>query len=144
MAGHDPISPLPPFAAFVGIDWADRKHDVCLLDLETRQREHVVLAHTPEAIDAWACQLRDRFGARPEPVALALERCYRLVGPWYNQWHDASAKIRQSADAGKVALRTKLAALDRRSLVVLGDPTVCLPPPPLRAAPSPARIASEG
>ena len=72
MTEHDHAAPLPPFAALVGIDWADRKHDVCLLDLDTGRREHLVLAHTPEAIDDWACQLRSRFGGRP--VAVCLEQ----------------------------------------------------------------------
>jgi len=72
MTEHDHASPMPSFAALVGIDWADRKHDVYLLGLDAGQREHLVLAHTPEAIDAWACQLRERFGARP--IAVCLEQ----------------------------------------------------------------------
>jgi hypothetical protein len=72
MTEHDLASPLPPFAALIGIDWADRKHDICLLDLDTGKREHLVLAHTPEAIEDWACRLRDRFGGRA--VAVCLEQ----------------------------------------------------------------------
>jgi hypothetical protein len=33
------------FAAFVGIDWADRKHDVCLQAAGSSKREHSVLPH---------------------------------------------------------------------------------------------------
>ena len=40
------------FAAFVGIDWADRKHDVCLQAAGSSKRELSVLAHRPEAIAA--------------------------------------------------------------------------------------------
>src|SRR5262245_24226485 len=71
MTEHDRGAAVP-FAALVGIDWADRKHDVCLLDLGTGRREHLVLPHTPEAIDDWASQLRRRFGNRP--VAVCLEQ----------------------------------------------------------------------
>jgi hypothetical protein len=35
------------FAALVGIDWADRKHDVCLQPLPGEAREHRVLEHSP-------------------------------------------------------------------------------------------------
>jgi hypothetical protein len=35
------------FAALIGIDWADRKHDLCLLDVATNRREKSVLEHTP-------------------------------------------------------------------------------------------------
>ena len=41
------------FAAFVGIDWADAKHDICLQATGTAKRECFQLEHTPEAIDAW-------------------------------------------------------------------------------------------
>ena len=45
------------FAAFVGIDWADRKHDICLQVANTERREFDVLVHRPDAIDQWACSL---------------------------------------------------------------------------------------
>ena len=60
------------FAAFVGIDWADRKHDVCLQAGTGGKREHRVLEHRPEAIDEWANGLRERFDNRP--VAVCLEQ----------------------------------------------------------------------
>ncbi len=41
------------FAAFIGIDWADVKHDVCLQALESNAFEFSTLEHTPEAIAAW-------------------------------------------------------------------------------------------
>lgn len=50
------------FAAFVGIDWADKKHDICLWVPGQEKRERLVLEHRPEAIHAWAQQLRERFG----------------------------------------------------------------------------------
>jgi hypothetical protein len=59
------------FAALIGIDWADRKHDLYLLDVATNRREKSVLVHTPNAVHAWAKQIRTRFnGAR---VAVCLE-----------------------------------------------------------------------
>ena len=58
-------SSLSEFAALVGIDWADRKHDVCLLPAGSSKREFSVLAHRPEAIAQWAEGLRQRFGGRP-------------------------------------------------------------------------------
>ena len=60
------------FAALVGIDWADRKHDLCLQVAGGELRERLVLEHRPEAIDEWACTLRARFGG--QPVAIALEQ----------------------------------------------------------------------
>jgi transposase len=60
------------FAAYVGIDWADQKHDVALLAAGQDRVEHRELDQTPEAIDAWAAELRRRFGG--QPVAICLEQ----------------------------------------------------------------------
>jgi transposase len=60
------------FAAFVGIDWADRKHHICLQVRAENKREFVVLEHRPEAIDEWANELRVRFDN--QPVAVCLEQ----------------------------------------------------------------------
>src|SRR5919201_775344 len=59
------------FAAFIGIDWAAAKHDVCLQAAGSAKRECFQLEHTPEAIDAWVTTLRTRFHGHP--VALCLE-----------------------------------------------------------------------
>ncbi len=61
------------FAALIGIDWADRKHDVCLQLCDSTAREFSVLPHKPEAIEAWAGELRRRVDGKP--VALCLEQC---------------------------------------------------------------------
>jgi hypothetical protein len=59
------------FAAFVGLDWADAKHEVCLQAVGSEQREHSSLDHTPEAMEAWGCSLQKRFEGKP--IALGLE-----------------------------------------------------------------------
>ncbi|HEX2275695.1 MAG TPA: transposase, partial [Candidatus Tectomicrobia bacterium] len=66
--------PTQEFVAFVGIDWADTSHAVCLQVAGSDTRESSVLAHTPEAIGAWACMLRHRFGGRPIAVCLELTK----------------------------------------------------------------------
>jgi transposase len=68
------MSSLSEFAAFVGIDWADRKHDLCLLPAGAAKRESSVLPHRPEAIVQWAEQLRTRFAGRPIAVCLELAK----------------------------------------------------------------------
>src|SRR6266581_5966471 len=61
-------------AAFVGIDWADAKHDVCLQAAGSAKRECCQLDHTPEAIDAWVITLRTRFNGQPVAVCLELNK----------------------------------------------------------------------
>lgn len=53
------------FSAFVGIDWADAKHDICLQPANSEQREFSVLPHRPEAIEVWASSLKQRFQGQP-------------------------------------------------------------------------------
>jgi transposase len=62
------------FAAFVGLDWADAKHDVCLQAAGSEQREHDSLDHTPEAIEAWVCSLQKRFEGKPIAIGLELDK----------------------------------------------------------------------
>lgn len=58
------------YVAYVGIDWADAKHDVCIQAADGGQREFSVIPHRVEHIEAWARSLYQRFGA---PIAVALE-----------------------------------------------------------------------
>ena len=65
------------FAAYVGIDWGDDKHDICLspgVSRDPRDRERFELEHDPEAIARWAKRLRKRFGGRPVAVCVELAR----------------------------------------------------------------------
>ena len=60
------------YAAFVGIDWADQAHSVCLRSAESDTDEQRELPHDPQAIHEWARALRARF---PEgKIAVALEQ----------------------------------------------------------------------
>ena len=63
---------MSEFAALVGMDWADRKHDICLQPGADGKREFRVLEHRPEAIEDWANALRSRFVNRL--VAVCLEQ----------------------------------------------------------------------
>ncbi|MEE8512735.1 MAG: IS110 family transposase [Acidiferrobacterales bacterium] len=60
------------FTAYVGIDWADAKHDICVQAADSGAREFDCISSQPEGIDAWACALYQRFGG---PIAVALELC---------------------------------------------------------------------
>jgi len=69
------------FAAFVGRDWADAKHDVCLQATGTARREFLSFAHRPDAIDAWVQTLRTRCHGHPVAVCLELTK-----GPIVSAW----------------------------------------------------------
>jgi hypothetical protein len=48
----------PNFAAYIGIDWSDRKHDICLYDVDTQSRTCLKLEHRAEVIHEWVASLR--------------------------------------------------------------------------------------
>ena len=51
-----------PIAAFVGIDWADEKHDIALRATEPEAKvERTKIANQPEALSDWVLALRERF-----------------------------------------------------------------------------------
>ena len=70
--GLPSLSPEPDFAAFVAIDWADRKHTFALEEAATGHREGGEIEHTPEAIQTWVMSLIERFGGGR--IALCLEQ----------------------------------------------------------------------
>jgi len=62
----------PRFAAYVAIDWGDKKHFWSLQPADSDRRERGEIEHSPEAVAAWAAMLSARFGG--QPVALAVEQ----------------------------------------------------------------------
>ncbi|XQQ06150.1 MAG: IS110 family transposase [Leptolyngbya sp. IPPAS B-1204] len=61
------------YAAYIGIDWSDRKHDIYLYDCATGAAESVIGAQ-PDAIQAWVEGLRKRYGKAPLAVCLEQKR----------------------------------------------------------------------
>ncbi len=61
------------FAAQIGLDWADTKHDFCLKSSDCNNFEFGVFEHTPEAIETWALALQQRFHNKPVAICLELK-----------------------------------------------------------------------
>jgi len=73
-----PVSSSPEgIAAWVGLDWADQQHVICLYDVKTGQTEIARLEQKPEALQSWLGELRQRFGGAK--VALVLEQARGAV-----------------------------------------------------------------
>jgi len=62
---------LLEFAATVGLDWADKKHDVWLRPADGSKAQHLRLEQTPEALHEWVAKMRERFGGGK--IAMAIE-----------------------------------------------------------------------
>ena len=66
------------FAALIGIDWADQKHDICELPFDpktgTKLFKNSVISSNPEALHQWAMSLLDRYCGKPVAVTCELEK----------------------------------------------------------------------
>ena len=62
------------YAAFLAIDWADQKHVWSLQDANSSTCERGEVDHMPEAVEAWAAQMSQRFAGRPIAVAVEQSR----------------------------------------------------------------------
>ena len=60
------------FTAFVGLDWADQKHDISVSPSSGGEPIHQIINHTPEALNEWLGKLRQQY---PEgQIAICLEQ----------------------------------------------------------------------
>jgi transposase len=62
------------YPVYIGIDWADRKHDIGLYQTQTQTWEHYTIQSSPEAIADWVNQLRKRYGDAKLLVGLEQKR----------------------------------------------------------------------
>jgi transposase len=130
------------FAAFIGLDWADAKHDVCLQAAGSEHQEHFSLEHTPEAIDAWVGSLHKRFEGKPIAICLELNKgpivfalrkypCFVLfpVNPLtLARYREAFTPSRAKDDPTDAALQLELLRTHRDKLQPLTPQS-----PPMRA-----------
>jgi len=62
------------FAALIGIDWADKKHDVCEHLNHSNEHQYSVISSKPEAIHQWASELASRYPNQKIAVACELQK----------------------------------------------------------------------
>jgi transposase len=61
-----------PFAAYVGLDWEEAEHSVCVLPAAGGAAQKSEVKHDPEGIAAWVADLRQQFGG--QHVAVCVEQ----------------------------------------------------------------------
>ena len=71
---------MQPFRVVAGVDWADEKHDICLVDQAEGTKEFEVIDQTPEGISAWVHSLRRRFSDTQIAVCLEQSRGALIYG----------------------------------------------------------------
>ena len=62
------------FAALIGIDWADTKHDICEHPNHTKKYQYTIIKNKPEALHEWAMNLKQRYPNQQIAVACELKK----------------------------------------------------------------------
>ena len=62
------------FAALIGIDWADTKHDICEHPNHTEKYHYAIINSKPEALHDWAMSLKQRYPNQQIAVACELQK----------------------------------------------------------------------
>ncbi len=62
------------FAALIGIDWADKKHDVCENPVGTTVFNYSIISNKPESLHDWAMALKKRYPNQSIAVACELTK----------------------------------------------------------------------
>ncbi len=63
--------PIAQPGLFIGMDWADQKHDIYVIDRQGKE-SHQQLEHSAESIDAWVAEMLKLAGG--QPIAIMLEQ----------------------------------------------------------------------
>jgi transposase len=61
-------------SAYVGIDWADAKHDIHVHPADGSKASKELIESKPEAIQGWILKMRERFGQAGQKVFVCLEQ----------------------------------------------------------------------
>lgn len=67
---------IDDFAAFIGIDWADKKHDICEMAAGVNKPQFSVISSKPASLHAWAMSLKERY-----PEKIIAVSCELIKGP---------------------------------------------------------------
>jgi len=65
------MSTTTNFAATIGLDWADKKHDLWICPTDNSKAEHTQLDQTPEVLHQWVAKLQQRWPG--QRVAIGIE-----------------------------------------------------------------------
>jgi transposase len=62
------------YVAYIGIDWADRKHDIALYDCASDTWQESIIKTRPQDLLDWVNQLREQYGEGKIAVAMEQKR----------------------------------------------------------------------
>ena len=61
---------MTKFSVYIGIDWANDKHDVCVQVANSSVRKFEVIKHSPKSINEWITSLHEQYKGQ---IAVAIE-----------------------------------------------------------------------
>jgi transposase len=73
-----------PIGAYIGWDWADKKHDICLRLPGDKKGTHQVVKNTPEAIHGYLQKLHEKYPQ--QQIVLAIEATRSALVPIFEEY----------------------------------------------------------
>ena len=128
------------YAANIGIDWADRKHDICEIPAHSNTPTYSVINHTPNSLHSWAIGLRQRYPDQQVAVCCELKKgplIYALakyshitlfpVNPTtVAQYRKAFANSGAKDDPTDAFIQAELLTLHRKELTAIAPDTASI------------------
>ncbi len=65
---------IEDFSALIGIDWADKKHDVCERPVGSTETHYTIISSKPESLHEWAMTLKQRYPSSQVAIACELKK----------------------------------------------------------------------
>ena len=65
---------IDDFSALIGIDWADKKHDICESLVGSGKYHFSIISSKPSSLHEWARQLKMRYPDKPVAVSCELKK----------------------------------------------------------------------
>ncbi len=62
-----------PYSVVIGIDWADQKNDMCIIERESGAIRHLEVKQDAVALHEFAVEMRERYGREGKRIALVVD-----------------------------------------------------------------------
>ena len=63
-----------PYSVVIGIDWADQKNDMCMIERESGAIRHLEVKQDAVALHEFAVEMRERYGREGKRIAMVVDQ----------------------------------------------------------------------
>ena len=63
-----------PYSVVIGIDWADQKNDMCMIERESGAIRHLEVKQDAVALHEFTVEMRERYGREGKRIAMVVDQ----------------------------------------------------------------------